>query len=125
MRYHIALVCMMIVCSVTGAAGPAAAQVNDTLGAVLRYGVTLNTQGHSIPIDYQEGGTYSGKAAGVTFNGTWRTDGPATLCTASSLSPLETCTSYPPGMVRGDTFEVTSPTLGRVRITIRPPEQDQ
>ena len=128
MRKHLFLTPLICPFALTWTGGLALAQAsdpNDTLRAMIRHGVILTSQGHSIPVTYKEDGTYSGEVSDVTFSGTWRIEEEARMCTASSLSPLETCTYYPAGMAPGDTFEVTSATLGRIRITIREEGSDR
>lgn len=129
MRNYLTLALLAALLAIAWTGAPALAQTggspSDTLQAVLRNGVILISQGRSIPITYQEDGTYSGEVSGVVFSGSWRIRDNTRMCTSSSLSPLETCTGYPEGMGPGDTFEVTSATLGRVRITIRENETDR
>ncbi|WP_300375816.1 hypothetical protein [Henriciella sp.] len=128
MRKHFILTALTALLLPIWTGGTASAQdinPNDTLQAVIRHGVILNSQGHSIPITYREDGTYSGEVSGVTFSGNWRLKQEARMCTSSSLSPLETCAYYPEGMAPGDTFEVTSATLGLIRITIREESSDR
>lgn len=108
-------------------AGPAARAQSasiDTLYYVVREGIVMTVQGHVIPIDYAEDGTFSGAASGTRFEGTYRLEGNR-ICTASSLSMSETCTAYPEGKRPGDEFEVTSPALGSVRVRIRTPEENR
>ena len=93
------------------------ADMSDTLAAVTTKGVVLTTQGYGIAITYAEDGTYSGDAMGTVFTGKWRAEGDE-LCTSSSMSPTETCTTYPEGKGAGDSFEVTNPTLGKVAVKI-------
>ena len=114
------------------AAQSAAAQVEpaqaappiDTLYFVVRDGIGMSTQGHTMVIDYNDDGTFTGDVSGTAFQGTYRLDG-ARLCATSSLAASETCTTYPEGMASGDTFDVTSPALGGVRIHIRTPEENR
>lgn len=98
-------------------AAPATGQAERTLNAVITKGIILATPDFSIPIDYEPDGTYSGRVGETVFEGRWRIEG-ANICVSSGLSPAETCVEYPPGMAPGDTFEVTSPALGRVTVTI-------
>ncbi|MEM5518681.1 hypothetical protein WNY37_17115 [Henriciella sp. AS95] len=93
------------------------AEGNDTLNVLIANDAVITTQGLSIPIDYNEDGTYSGVAMGSSFTGSWRIEGDS-LCTTSTLSPTESCTEYPEGKSAGDEFEVTSPTLGTVTVKI-------
>lgn len=97
---------------------PAGAQTQDTLRAVISNGVQLTLGRHAVMIEYHEDGTYSGQQAGLVVEGNWRVEGES-LCVRSDLSLVETCTVYPPGKRPGDTFEVTSPALGQVSVTIR------
>lgn len=113
MRWAIAFLALLTVlwpCS-------AAAQASDTLRYVISRGVVLTVQGHTIPMVFNEDGTYSGEAADAAFKGTWRVEGES-LCTASLMSQMETCVSYPPGKRPGERFDVISPTLGRVVVII-------
>jgi len=84
----------------------------------------MSTQGHTMVIDYNADGTFTGDVSGTAFQGTYRLDG-ARLCPTSSLAASETCTTYPEGMASDDTFDVTSPALGGVRIHIRTPEENR
>lgn len=95
----------------------ALAEGNATLKSLIAKDAEITTQGLAIPIDYNEDGTYSGVAMGTGFTGTWRIEGNS-LCTTSSMSPAESCTEYPEGKSAGDEFEVTSPTLGAVKVKI-------
>ncbi|WP_139792341.1 hypothetical protein [Henriciella litoralis] len=99
----------------------ASAQASDTLTAIIQNGATFSTQGFKINVNYAEDGTFSGDAAGSDFSGTYRIEGDQ-LCTSSSLSSSETCTEYPPGKAPGDTFEVSSPTMGTITVLINSPE---
>ena len=98
-------------------AAPALAQESGTLNAVIANGIVIDAQGYSIPIEYNEDGTYTGSLGGTDFNGEWRIDGKS-LCTTSDMSPTETCTEYPDDKGPGDAFEVTNPALGKVGIKI-------
>ena len=82
----------------------------------------MTVQGHVIPVDYFEDGTFRGRAAGTDFEGTYRLE-ENRICTSSSLSMSETCTPYPEGKRPGDEFDVVSPSLGQVRVRIRTPEE--
>lgn len=106
------------------ALGSASAQTPaiDTLYFVVREGVVMTAHGHAIDIDYDAEGNFRGRAAGTTFEGSYRLDGDQ-LCTTSSLASADTCTRYPEGKRPGDEFDVVSPTLGQVRIRIRLPEE--
>lgn len=99
-------------------AGVSAAQTQDTLRAALANGLRLTLGRQVITIDYHEDGTYSARQAGMNAEGYWRIEGDS-LCVRSELSLIETCTKYPEGQRPGDTFEVTSPALGLVKVTIR------
>ncbi|RIJ23572.1 hypothetical protein D1224_04720 [Henriciella barbarensis] len=96
----------------------------DTLYFVVRDGIVMTTQGHTMVIDYNEDGTFIGELRGSAFEGTYRLDG-ARLCAMSSLATSETCIAYPEGMTSGDTFDAVSPALGGVRIHIRTPEENR
>ena len=76
--------------------GAAAAEDLDTLVAVTTNDAVLTTNGYAIEIDYADDGTYSGVVMGSAFTGEWTIKGDE-LCTTSSLSPTETCTTYPAG----------------------------
>lgn len=93
------------------------AQVNRTLNAVITKGIVISTKDYSVPIIYRPDGTYAGKVGQTEFKGRWRLEGNS-ICAASGLSPQESCIEYPDDMRPGDRFEVTSPALGRVSITI-------
>lgn len=101
-----------------------AAPAIDTLYFVVRDGIVMSTQGHTMVIDYNDDGTFSGDVSGSAFEGTYRLDG-ARLCATSSLAASETCITYPEGMQSGDTFDAVSPALGGVRIHIRTPEENR
>lgn len=101
-----------------------AAPAIDTLYFVVRDGIVMSTQGHTMVIDYNDDGTFSGDVSGSAFEGTYRLDG-ARLCATSSLAASETCITYPEGMRSGDTFDAVSPALGGVRIHIRTPEENR
>ena len=110
---------IMVPLLAVAAAMPAAAQAERTLNAVVTKGVVLTSPDYEIPITYAPDGTYSGQLGETAFQGRWRIDG-ARLCAASSMSPTETCTEYPPGMGPGDAFEVNNPALGRITVKINP-----
>jgi hypothetical protein len=102
-------------------AAPAfAAPPNDTLAAVIAKGTTIkaNVQGQDLELAmaYKADGTYTASMMGQQLGGgTYTADGDK-LCTKSDLG--EGCTPYPAGKKAGDTFEITSPTLGKATVTI-------
>ncbi|WP_084397675.1 hypothetical protein [Henriciella aquimarina] len=98
-------------------AAQAQGQANDTLRHVLNRGAVITAQGFTIPMTFEEDGTYHGQAADAEFEGTWRVNDDR-LCTASLMSQTETCVTYPPGRRPGDVFDVVSPTLGRMSVRI-------
>ena len=89
----------------------------DTLQEVIKHGVVMTVMGTAIPITYGADGKYAVDFQGQKVEGTWRIDGDK-FCTKSTLSPDENCTVYPSGKKSGDTFEVTSPTLGPITVKI-------
>ena len=91
-------------------AAPAAA---GTLEEVVSHGIILTIQGMDIDVTYTPDGKFTAMDGQVT--GEWRTDGEK-LCTKSDLG--EGCTAYPAGKKAGDSFKITSPTLGEATVTI-------
>lgn len=102
-------------------AAPAmAAPPNDTLAAVIAKGTVIKAtiQGMELELAmaYKADGTYTASVMGQEAGGgTYTTDGDK-LCTKSQLG--EGCTPYPAGKKAGDSFKITSPTLGEATVTI-------
>jgi hypothetical protein len=97
-----------------------AAPGNDTLTAVIAKGTVIkaNVQGQDLELTmaYKADGTYTASAMGQQLGGgTFTVDGDK-LCTKSDLG--EGCTTYPAGKKAGDSFKITSPTLGEATVTI-------
>ena len=105
----------LLVC--VGLAALAAPAFADTLQEVIKKGVVMTVMGTAIPITYGADGKYAVEFQGQKVEGTWRIDGDK-LCTKSTMAPDENCTVYPLGKKSGDTFEVTSPTLGPISVKI-------
>lgn len=127
MRRYMTFAAISLIAAQAAAAQTATVQAAppiDTLYFVVRDGIVMSTQGHTMVIDYDDDGTFTGEVSGTAFQGTYRLDG-ARLCATSSLAASETCTTYPEGMASGATFDVTSPALGGVRIHIRTPEENR
>lgn len=106
---------------VAALAAPAfAAPPNDTLAAVIAKGAVIkgNVQGQDLELamTYKADGTYTASVMGQELGGgTYTADGEK-LCTKSQLG--EGCTVYPAGKKAGDSFKITSPTLGEATVTI-------
>ena len=80
--------------------------------------IKANVQGQDLQLSmaYKADGTYTASMDGQQLGGgTYTADGDK-LCTKSDLG--EGCTPYPAGKKAGDTFEITSPTLGKATVTI-------
>ena len=97
-----------------------AAPPNDTLAVVIAKGTVIkaNIQGQDLELAmaYKADGTYTASVMGQQAGGgTYTADGEK-LCTKSDLG--EGCTVYPAGKKAGDSFEITSPTLGKATVTI-------
>ena len=93
---------------------------NDTLQAVVAKGTVIKAsiQGQELELGmtYKADGTYTVSAMGQEAGGgTYTLDGDK-LCTKSQLG--EGCTVYPAGKKAGDSFKITSPTLGEATVTI-------
>jgi hypothetical protein len=93
---------------------------NDTLTAVVAKGTVIKAsiQGMDVELGmaYKADGTYAASMMGQAVGGgTFTVDGDK-LCTKSDLG--EGCTVYPAGKKAGDTFKITSPTLGEATVTI-------
>jgi hypothetical protein len=102
-------------------AAPAfAAPPNDTLAVVVAKGTVIkaSVQGQDLELAmaYKADGTYTASMMGQQLGGgTYTVDGDK-LCTKSDLG--EGCTPYPAGKKAGDSFKITSPTLGEATVTI-------
>jgi hypothetical protein len=103
-------------------ATPAVAQApaSDTLKAVIAKGTVIKATVQGMELElamtYKPDGNYTASVMGQEAGGgTYTTDGDK-LCTKSQLG--EGCTAYPAGMKAGDTFKITSPTLGEATVTI-------
>jgi len=102
-------------------AAPAfAAPPNDTLAVVVAKGTVIkaSVQGQDLELSmaYKADGTYTASMMGQQLGaGTYTVDGDK-LCTKSDLG--EGCTPYPAGKKAGDSFKITSPTLGEATVTI-------
>src|SRR5262245_41295717 len=93
---------------------------NDTLAAVVAKGTVIkaNIQGMELELAmaYKADGNYTASVMGQEAGGgTYTVDGDK-LCTKSQLG--EGCTVYPAGKKPGDSFKITSPTLGEATVTI-------
>lgn len=113
----ILLVLAATVCAVSPLSAQTQTQASDTLRLLVSNGAVMRANGYSILVQYHEDGTYTGRVETVEFAGEWRIDG-TRLCTASRMSPTQTCTEYPPGKRPGEAFDVQSPTLGEVNVRI-------
>src|SRR5262245_10287398 len=112
---------LTVACATLALAAPAlAAPPNDTLAAVVAKGTVIKATIQDMPLElamaYKADGTYTASVMGQEAGGgTYTVDGDK-LCTKSQLG--EGCTSYPAGKKAGDSFEITSPTLGKATVTI-------
>jgi hypothetical protein len=88
-----------------------------TVQELVKHGGVMTVMGTAIPVSYGADGKYSVDFQGQKVEGTWRVDGDK-LCTKAAGAPSENCTVYPAGKKSGDEFEVTSPTLGPIRVKI-------
>ena len=114
---------LILAAAALAVAAPAmAAPPNDTLTAVVAKGTVIkaNIQGMDLELAmaYKADGTYTASVMGQEAGGgTYTTDGDK-LCTKSDLG--EGCTVYPAGKKSGDSFKITSPTLGEATVKINP-----
>ncbi len=108
---------LAILALVAGAMSAPAFADGTTLENVISKGVVLEAAGYTIPVTYSEDGSYVSEAFGSEITGTWRIDG-TSLCTTSSMQPTENCTEYPEGVAPGESFEIVSPAIGPMKITI-------
>jgi hypothetical protein len=112
---------LIIASAMLALAAPAfAAPPNDTLAAVVAKGTVIkaSVQGQDLELAmaYKADGTYTASMMGQQLGGgTYTVDGDK-LCTKSDLG--EGCTVYPAGKKAGDSFKITSPTLGEGTVTI-------
>lgn len=96
------------------------AAANDTLLNVIAKGTVIkaSVQGMDLELGmtYKADGNYTAMMMGQEVGGgTYTVDGDK-LCTKSQLG--EGCTVYPAGKKPGDSFPITSPTLGEATVTI-------
>jgi hypothetical protein len=116
MKRTLILAGAMLALSVPAFAAPA----NDTLTVVIAKGTVIkgSVQGQDLELAmaYKPDGTYTASVMGQEAGGgTYTVDGDK-LCTKSQLG--EGCTVYPAGKKAGDSFKITSPTLGEATVTI-------
>jgi hypothetical protein len=109
-------------CAATALAAPAYAQApaNDTLKNVIAKGAVIKASLQGMELElvmaYGADGNYTASVMGqVAGGGTYTVDGDK-LCTKSEIG--EGCTVYPAGKNPGDSFSITSPTLGEATVTI-------
>ena len=101
---------------------PTFAQDLSTIQYMVKNGVVIRAtgpQGRSldIPVTYKDDGASSTSLNGKDVSGKWRVDGDK-FCTVNSMNPVENCFVVPPGKMPGDAFQVPTPALGLVTITI-------
>jgi hypothetical protein len=113
---------ILILAGAIALAGPALAQApgNDTLKNVVAKGTVIKASIQGMELElamaYKADGTYTASVMGQEAGGgTYTLDGDK-LCTKSQLG--EGCTAYPAGKNPGDSFKITSPTLGEATVTI-------
>jgi hypothetical protein len=113
-RLLLATSLLTLAAAAPAAAAPDPAPAADTAQVLAAHGATLRFHGTDRDFVFTPDGKFTGMNGLV--NGKWRIDGDK-ICSASGISPTETCVAFPPGKTSGDTFEVTLPS-GPATVTI-------